>query len=255
MMRYVRIAVILLFLCSAGIYGFSRFYTMGSQDNTYPVIESDREVLEIPSSYTEDMLLEGLTAWDDTDGDLTDQIMIRGTSPFVETGEPLVFQAGRTADALSRITAYDVVEGDLTSQIVQVGSTVDYRTPGDYVVSVQVTNRFGDYQSAELPVHVVESLDQPYQIRLTQPLIYLGLGEGFDPYLQIQEITDRQGNPVEPGALTADSNLNAQTEGCYEVHYMVGEAAQETEEAGEEGDTAQTAQGAGETWMTIIVRE
>ena len=63
-MKYVRIAVIILFVASLGLYGASWIREKQQADPTRPQITSDREVLEVPCQYEEAQLLEGLTAED-----------------------------------------------------------------------------------------------------------------------------------------------------------------------------------------------
>ena len=63
-MRYIRILVVILFIASLGIYGAAQIREKASEDPTRPVITSDREELEISTSYEESDLLAGLTAED-----------------------------------------------------------------------------------------------------------------------------------------------------------------------------------------------
>ena len=55
-----------------------------NRDPNEPEIVSDREILEIPCEYTQEQLLEGLTASDQEDGDLTSQIVAGSFSRFIE---------------------------------------------------------------------------------------------------------------------------------------------------------------------------
>ena len=273
-MKYVRIAVIILFIASLGLYGISWIREKQNEDPTRPQITSDREVLEVPSQYEEDQLLEGLTAQDEKDGDLTDQIIVGSFSQFVEKGvcnvtyvvfdssnqpatltrqvrfsdyrspqltlsEPLVFRENTGENAVSYVGADDVLDGDLSSMVQLTDSDVDYRTAGDYHIAVEVTNSFGDVERQQLPVHVIEGSNAALQIQLTDPVVYLNLGEEIDPGAYVEQVVDADGNPLEPSELTVESGVNTQEAGCYEVHYR-----------------AVNDQGiAGETWLTVIVRE
>ena len=210
-MKYVRIAVVILLIASLGIYGAGVVREKQGEDPTRPVITSDREVLEIPVSYEEADLLEGLSASDERDGDLTDQILVGEFSQFVEKGvcnvsyvvfdssnqaatlsrqvrftdyvspritlsEPLVFTEGQTESAIERIGASDVLDGDITSLVRQNESDIDYRTAGDYSITVEVTNSFGDLETETLPVHVVEPSRLGLEIGLT-PISYTWIRE------------------------------------------------------------------------------
>ena len=272
-MKYVRIAVIILLAASLGIYGAGVTREKSGEDPTMPVIESDREVLEIPVDYEEADLLEGLTASDEKDGDLTDQILVGEFSQFVEKGlcnvsyvvfdssnqpatfsrqvrfmdyvsprltlsEPLVFTVGQAESAVARIGATDVLDGDISSLIRQTDSDIDYRTAGSYTITVEVTNSFGDVETQTLPVHVTEPSRQELEIELSGFIVYLTPGAEFDAASYVQGLTDAYGEPMDTELVTVESGVDTDTEGCYEVHY------QAEDENGREG----------ETWMTVIVR-
>ena len=53
-MRFVRAAVIIIFILSLGIFGVSQVVELQNRDPHVPEITSDREVLEIPCEYTEE---------------------------------------------------------------------------------------------------------------------------------------------------------------------------------------------------------
>ena len=194
-MKLLRAVVVVLFLLGIELYGAAWIGDRLNRDQTIPEITSDREMLEVPSAYTEDMLLEGLSAYDGLDGDLTDQIVVRGLSHFQgEKGisqvsyvvfdsynqsatftrpvqftdyesprftltEPLVFQAGRGGRAMDRIGAEDSVDGDISSLVIQSGSDVDYGEAGEYTIHVERSARL--LQTEALPVHVLEVI--PHQ--------------------------------------------------------------------------------------------
>lgn len=273
-MKYVRIFVVVLFVASLGIYGISRVVEENSKDLTKPVITSDREVLEISCGYTQEDLLEGLTASDEKDGDLTDQIMAGTFSQFLEKGvcsttyvvfdssnqsasltrrvkftdyespkftltQPLVFQAGAGSSAVSQVGAEDLLDGDISSLVKLVDSTVNYQTAGDYSIQVEVTNSFGDVCQASLPVHIREKSGSSLEITLTDALIYLKPGTEFDPLSYVESVNDQQGTALDNPDVEASSNVDTDQEGCYEVGYTVSDGR------GHEG----------ETWLVVIVRQ
>ncbi|HIS26165.1 MAG TPA: hypothetical protein IAA57_04565 [Candidatus Pullilachnospira intestinigallinarum] len=272
-MKYIRIAVIVLLACSLEIYGAGVVRERANRDPSMPVITSDRQVLEISTAYQEEDLLAGLTAYDEEDGDLTDQILVGEFSQFVEKGlanlsyvvfdsanqpasfsrqvrftdyrspiltltEPLVFSRGETENTASRIGAQDVLDGDISSLVTETDSTVDYQTPGAYTVSVEVSNSFGDVEAQTLPVHVTEAGSRELDIQLTEPLVYLTPGEAFDPYAYLAGLLDASGETLDASLVEAESGVDPAAEGCYEVHYYADDG---------EGRN-------GETWLTVIVR-
>lgn len=181
-MRIVRMALIIVFLLSLSLFGATELVGLIGMDRTMPKISSDREVLEIPCEYTEEQLLEGLTASDGTDGDLTSQIIPGSFSRFIDDGvcnisyvvfdssdhpatltrqvrftdyhpprftltEPLVFaeQEGNYAEAMERLSASDQLDGNLEDWITQTDTDVNYQRAGSYTMTVEVSSSMGGF--------------------------------------------------------------------------------------------------------------
>lgn len=272
-MKYLRIAVIVLFIAGLSLYGAARLQERRQRDPDWPVLTSDRDVLEVPCSYEESQLLEGLAASDGTDGDLTGQIIVGGLSQFVADGEcnasyvvfdsanqaatlsrrvrftdyepprftlaqPLVFQTDTGDSAVEYVGASDMLDGDISDMVRLLESDVDYRDEGSFQIRVEVSNSFGDTQEVSLPVHIVDQTEQWLEISLTDNLLYLKPGESFAPENYLSGLTDSEGTPLDLSLVQIESFVDVQQEGCYEVHYQADDGA-----------------GAfGETWMTVIVR-
>ncbi len=273
-MRLVKIGLIIVFLVSTGLFCVTGLMKLGSRGDEKPVIESDGEALEIPCEYTKEDLLLGVTASDEEDGDLTDQIVAGSFSRFVDPGvtgltyvvfdsqgqsasltrevrftdyhsprfalsEPLVFREGEGSytEAMERLDAVDQLDGSRKDWIVQTDTDVNYSTAGNYTMSVEVTNSLGDTASAGLPVHVVNAQSRNVQIALTQGIVYLEAGEEIDPASYISGVTGPNGAALDPGTVSAQSGVDVNTPGCYEIHYQASDGA---------GN-------AGETWLTVIV--
>ena len=273
-MRLVKIGLIIVFLVSAGLFGVTGLMKLGSRGDEKPVIESDGETLEISCEYTKEDLLLGVTASDEEDGDLTDQIVAGSFSRFVDPGvtgltyvvfdsqgqsasltrevrftdyhsprfalsEPLVFREGEGSytEAMERLDAVDQLDGSRKDWIIQTDTDVNYSTAGNYTMSVEVTNSLGDTASAGLPVHVVNAQSRNVQIALTQGIVYLEAGEEIDPASYISGVTGPNGAALDPGTVSAQAGVDVDTTGCYEIHYQASDGA---------GN-------AGETWLTVIV--
>ena len=221
-MRLVKIGLIIVFLVSTGLFGVTGLMKLGSRGDEKPVIESDGEALEIPCEYTKEDLLLGVTASDEEDGDLTDQIVAGSFSRFVDPGvtgltyvvfdsqgqsasltrevrftdyHPLVFREGEGSytEAMERLDAVDQLDGSRKDWIIQTDTDVNYSTAGNYTMSVEVTNSLGDTASASLPVHVVNAQSRNVQIALTQGIVYLEAGEEIDPASYISGVTGPNG--------------------------------------------------------------
>ena len=163
-MKFVRTIVIILFILAAAAFGISKAVELKNRDTSIPEITSDREVLEIPCDYTEEQLMEGLTACDAKDGDLTAEIVAGNFSRFLSPGlcdltyvvfdssnqpgsltrrvrftdyhspdftltDPLVFEEseGSYTTVMDQIGASDMLEGDLSDWVVQTDSDANYQ--------------------------------------------------------------------------------------------------------------------------------
>lgn len=275
-MRIVRIILAAVSVLAFGMFGISELIELGTRDTTIPEIISDREVLEIPCSYTQEQLSEGLSAWDETDGDLTSEIIPGTFSRFIDTGtctltyvvfdssdqsasltrkvrftdyhpprftltEPLVFmvQEGSYTAAMTRLGARDLLDGDLKEWITQTDTDVSYQREGAYTMSVEVSSSLGDTASAVLPIHVVGAESLRVNIALTTGIVYIRAGEGLDPAAYIAGVTAADGSAIDPSSVSCESGVDANTPGCYEIHYQASDYM---------GNT-------GETWLTVIVEE
>ena len=174
-MRFVRAGVVIIFILSLVVFGVSRVALFKDRDPNEPEIVSDREVLEIPCEYTQEQLMEGLTATDQEDGDLTSRIVEGSFSRFIEPGlcnltyvvfdsanqpasltrqvrftdyhspwftltEPLVFTEGEGSynEMMARLGAEDQLDGDLTDWITQTDTDVNYQRAGSYTTTLEL---------------------------------------------------------------------------------------------------------------------
>ncbi len=273
-MKLVKTIVIIVFAASAVLYGLGAAREQGRKDETLPTLTSDREVLEIPCDYTQQQLLEGLSAYDETDGDLTGQILTGSMSRFIETGEcdltyvvfdsanqaatltrrirftdytsprfslsqPLVYRVGEGSyqETMSRIGAADPLDGDLTEWITQSASDVSYSRAGSYTMTLEVVNSFGDSVQQAFPIHVLSEEQQALTIELSQAILYVSQGSDVEEEELVSGVWDAQGTPVERDLVQVESSVDTHTPGTYEVHYTVRDAQGRS----------------GETWLIVVV--
>ena len=275
-MKFVRTIVIILFILAATAFGISKAVELKNRDTSIPEITSDREVLEIPCDYTEEQLMEGLTACDAKDGDLTAEIVAGNFSRFLSPGlcdltyvvfdssnqpgsltrrvrftdyhspdftltDPLVFEEseGSYTAVMDQIGASDMLDGDLSDWVIQTDSDANYQKSGDYHVQMEVTNSYGDTASLSLPVHVVKSGSQSMEIKLSSWIVYLDPGSEIRPADYVTALYNGNGESIGAEAVSWESGVDTQTPGVYEIHYMASDG---------QGHS-------GETWMTVVVRE
>ena len=231
-MRFVRAGVVIIFILSLVVFGVSRVALFKDRDPNEPEIVSDREVLEIPCEYTQEQLMEGLTATDQEDGDLTSRIVAGSFSRFIEPGlcnliyvvfdsanqpasltrqvrftdyhspwftltEPLVFTEGEGSynEMMARLGAQDQLDGDLTDWITQTDTDVNYQRAGSYTTTLEMSNSLGDTVTQGLPIHVVTAEGHSLEIILNTGIVYIDRGGGIDAAAYIQELLDNQGSP------------------------------------------------------------
>lgn len=198
-MRKLRILVIAVFILSlACVAGYTVMERM-TADHTPPVLTSGSDSISVSVSASEEELTQGLSASDDKDGDLTQDIRVSSMSHFTERGKRtvtyVVFDSANQAATLTReliytdyvplriqlnaplrldindmtsgnleeiMQAQDCLDGDISNQIrVSMGDTAySSELTGEYGIVAQVSNSAGDVCSVPLTVTVVDASSQ-----------------------------------------------------------------------------------------------
>lgn len=273
-MRIIRILLLMCAVLAVGLFAVSEAIAWGQRDLAAPKLTAETDLVEVPCAYTRQDLMKGIRAWDEEEGDLTDQVVMSTFSRFLEDGvcnltyvvfddadqaasltrkvrfvdyhsprftlsAPLVYEEGTGSynDIVSVLGAQDALDGDRTEWIVRTATNLNFQTAGTYSVSFEVSNSFGDNSSVQLPVHVIPKQMGEGEIALNTGLVYLELGQNLDPTQYIQRVTAVDGSEIDPATVEVSSQVNAQTAGCYEVHYEVEDF---------QGNLYQT-------WLTVIV--
>lgn len=214
-MKVLQTITVLLFAAALLLYGGSEIYDRLFVDSTAPVLSCDSDTVDIGLNDGKDALLRGVTAHDNKDGDLTDQIMVQGVTqllgdntarvtyvvfdsannmatcrrtvrytnyekPRFALTERLVYTTQEPLQLLSRLTATDVVDGDVSGNLRIVSQNIYPGQAGTYSVTVQVSNSLGDSDTVELKVVVTEP-ENRCELELSEYIVYLRQGDGFDP--------------------------------------------------------------------------
>lgn len=302
MIRLLRGFAVVALVLAVAIFVFAEVQEYRNRDDTMPVITADSDSIDIPCEYTPDQLLAGVTASDAKDGDLTGQILIGSFTRFIDPGicdltyvvfdssehmatmtrrvhftdyhsprfalaTPLVFAEGSvtSGDVQALFSATDMLDGDLTDWITCVETDAVYSNPGDYTVTMEVSNSFGDTVRYAFPIHIYERNTQNLTISLTDALVYVDQGDGFDPMAYVGSVCNSSGQEYDRALLQVDSGVDTSTPGIYEVHYQIGsgpdtegnETANQTnaEDPEEGGSLTSLTEGQyGQTWLTVIVQ-
>lgn len=207
---------IMILIC-LGIFMGYRIWDKLRTDTVAPEIHFAMETPEITLMGPEADMLQGITATDDRDGDVTDSLVVESIrmtrpeekiaaitlaafdrsgnvakveqevickdyhSPRFSLSEPLAFPNNSAMNVLRYITAEDVIDGDLTQNIrATVLTEESIGTLGIHQVEFRVSNSMGETARLELPVEVYEAGTYEADLYLTDYLIYLEQGDSFN---------------------------------------------------------------------------
>lgn len=251
-MRALKRTILILLAVLVAAYIGTRIILGSSTRNEAPTISCPQGVLEVSAKDDETVLLTGVTAHDSQDGDLTDQVIIGGISKLISKDtakvtlmvfdsdhnmgkvvryirytdyqrpqftitKPLVFSSAKEASLLDRLKATDVVDGDISSQI-RVSTLADTDNSQVKNISVQVTNSMGDTAWLQLPVLIQETNPLRPVIDLSNYLVYLEVGDSFDPAAYLSGLTVA-GVAMETTDVTVKSDVDTTQIGTYRVEY------------------------------------
>lgn len=179
-------------------------------DRTAPEISFQTQELRISVHDTDKALLEGVTAWDAQDGDVTAGLVVEGVSsisadqratvtyaafdqagnvskakrtvwytdyesPRFTLSQPLVFSSGRSFNVLNCIGAEDAIDGTLDDRIKAdlISSEGSLTEVGLHEVEFRVTNSMGETVYLRVVVEVYQSGTYNAVLELTEPLAYV----------------------------------------------------------------------------------
>lgn len=207
-MRRTRIFTIVLFVIAAAAFAVSQVMQMMT-DKSGPAISMDTDSITVSAEASEKDLLQGVTAQDNTDGDVSQNLMIENMSNLMEgdtrtmtivafDSDGNVSKAQRSVtyndyhapqftldgravcvgadDVLDNIGATDQLDGNLSAS---VKITDKYRIPndteGEYPLEFTVTNSAGDVSRLTATVTMLSQSDynSSAKIGLSNYLIYI----------------------------------------------------------------------------------
>lgn len=214
-----------LFLTGALCCAYMFLYA-ANRDKTAPVIKLNNNILEVSVNYTQQDLLQGVTAWDEHEGDVTYKVVVENISSlrkdhtanivyaafdskgnvsktsrklkFTDYKEPqfylktpLVFTTSNNQDVMSCIGAKDVIDGDISRKIKGnlISDTSSLSNAGVHRIEFRVSNSLGDTVYLTLPVDVFEPNEMNASLTLKDYLIYLPKDADFDPAQYLSSLT------------------------------------------------------------------
>lgn len=214
--RYILLVIVLA--AAIALFGAYLVLTRNLKDTTPPVISVDEQILEISVEDEKDVLMTGITAMDDRDGDVTASLLVESIygitedhvttvtyaafdragnvskiqrkvrysdyrEPRFELTDSLCFPFNSGFDLLDYVGANDVLEGDIRRRVraTLVSDTRSINEIGSHIVRLQVTNSLGDTVEMDFPVEVYDPEWYTASVKLKEYLIYLKQGETFEP--------------------------------------------------------------------------
>lgn len=282
-----RVKRLAIFFCvvSIAVYVLSSRYVNKDKGNSKPVISMDEKEVVISVSDPLEAVLQGITATDPEDGDVTDSLIVESmsnmdanlarsvviaafdkngnvakasrtvsysdyTSPTFTLNNPLTVQTTKLSSILEGVTATDVLDGDLSDRVqLETAAYVEAGVTDNYKANLMVTNSAGD--TVDIPVTVtactVTDLASAPSIELSTYLIYLNKGDetpSWKSFIKSVTISGRTWlwdngfylEPEEDGSIPvlrssemeltssdvkAKQEVDTSTPGVYEVNYYV----------------------------------
>lgn len=206
---------VLLIICLV-LFGLYYVKSQRSLDCTPPVISLEYKEISLSVWDEQDAYLNGVTAWDDVDGDVTELLVVEGVSAIDENdsvtityaafdrvgnvskaqrtvrytdyqrprfalSKPLIFGSGYTVNLLNYIIASDPLDGDLSDRVkvALTGDASDMSEKGTHMVDLRVTNSMGDTARITVPVEICDYEEYNSSVILSDNLIYLKQGSVF----------------------------------------------------------------------------
>lgn len=217
MKRFRRMTVLILAIAVFVAGGFILFERM-REDKIAPEIFFENDRIEVSVNATDEELLQGVTATDDRDGDVSASLVVEQLSEFTAPGVRTVtygaFDSSNNVKRASRTLVYtdytpphfsltgdlsyldtesfglideiratDLIDGDISDRIKVLSSNYIVGKAGTYDVTFGVTNSSGDTSEITLALEVAEKISDKYhppKVTLSEYLIYTKVGQTPD---------------------------------------------------------------------------
>ncbi len=214
--RKIILHILALVVAVASFFLFQA-YTRVKTDTVPPKFTVDTAQIELSVSDPESMLLQGISAYDSRDGDVTHTILVESItaineehvaivtyaafdrsgnvgkikrnvhytdyhSPRITLSHPACFIASEAEKLMNYVGAEDVLEGDIGRRVrATIVSNTSIREEGVHKVRFSVTNSLGDTVQLEMPIQVYANGLYNAQLSLSEYIVYLPKGSSFSP--------------------------------------------------------------------------
>lgn len=257
-MRVLRIIVVVLFLITTAVFGMYYVNEKLTEDNTIPVISIEDELIEVSFETTDEELLQGVTAYDEKDKDITGRVIVESVSRFIDDGickvtyavcdndgnvanatrkikyknyespkfslsQGLCFSIYETVNLANAIHATDCIDGDISNNIIITSDDFTSSVAGVFEMQISVSNSKGDTSDIGIPLVIEDRSISSPKIELTEYLIYVKPGEEVDFSKYLVRAYDGLSNNL-TSDVRIETNIDLNTPGTYGVHYYVNDS-------------------------------
>jgi hypothetical protein len=255
-MRLLRWFILIVFIITTAVFTITYVNEKRTTDTTIPVITVENELIEVSFEATDEELLQGVTAYDEKDKDITDKVIVESVSKFYKTGvckvvyavcdsdnhvanatrkikfrnyespkfyldESLCYSIYDKIDITDAFRVEDCIDGDISRNIIVTSEDFVSSVSGIFNIDISVTNSKGDTSTLKLPIVIEDrSLSAP-TITLSEYLVYINKGEELDFASYLVGAMTKAGKEIPLDEVKIESNLNVMHEGTYSVHYYV----------------------------------
>ena len=218
--------IVIVLTAAMALFGAYLVLIQNLKDTKPPVITVAEELLEISVEDGNEILMTGITAMDDRDGDVTASLLVESIygitedhvttvtyaafdragnvskiqrkvhytdyrEPRFEFAGSLSFPHNSKFDLLDYVGAHDVLEGDIRRRVraTLVSDTRSIDELGSHVVRLQVTNSLGDTEELVIGVEVYPAGKYNATLSLTDYIVYLRVGESFSAEAYLNKFT------------------------------------------------------------------
>lgn len=126
MLRKTRITVIIIFILTVIVYGVFTVYERVNSDQTRPEIEMDAPSIVISVNDEESAIFQGMAAYDEKDGDVSENFIVENLSNFYEKGKRTAYIAVFDYDGHVNKITRDVIYEDYEEPIFELTAPFDY---------------------------------------------------------------------------------------------------------------------------------
>ena len=229
-MRLVRVTMTIIAIAIIAFFGYTNFKYFSKIDLLSPIIDMNSSEITVSINDPITQVMDGVTATDSKDGDVTNKIVIKGVSNFTEKDKrdvdfiafdndgnyseaqrtliysdyespkfeikgALKFPIGTTdKDILSKVSVWDCLDGDISNKITfSSQSVVNSSVPAKYKVDLCIENSAGDSVILPVTIEIYNSMVSSIAptINLNKYLVYTDMGIKINPLDYIENIEYR----------------------------------------------------------------